>query len=371
MKVLIAPDKFKGTLTAAEVAEAMATGVRQVQPDYEVELLPLADGGEGTAAILTQADEGSWTGARASDAMFRQVSCGYGVGFHGDMAFIDVAEASGWYRLTERERNPLRTTTLGTGELMAVAMRNRCKTLVIGLGGSATIDLGMGIMHGLGVRFYDKEKNLLSPMGGNLEKVHRIDHSTAHPRLPVTKMILLTDVDNPLLGENGALMFARQKGLREADRSRMLAGMAHFANLLEREFGVQTDLPGTGAAGGAALGCIALARTKVQPGARYVMKTQEFRAAAKSADLILTGEGHLDAQTARGKVVAEVATQAAALGIPALAVAGTVTLAPQEIENLGLIRATPLYPEAPPVRTSAREHRAAIVQAVAALLKNR
>lgn len=369
MKILIAPDKFKGTLSAREVAEAMAAGVRQVHPEYEVEMMPLADGGEGTAQILTLADEGKWESARASDPMFRQVSCGMGIGFDQDIAFFDLADASGLQRLTERERNPLRTTTLGTGELMAVAMRKKCKTLVIGLGGSATMDLGAGIMHGLGVRFFDEGNNLLSPTGGNLERIRRIDPTNTNPRLARTKVVLLADVESPLSGEKGVMMFGRQKGLREADRSRILGGMQHFARMLEKEFGVQSGLPGMGAAGGAALGILSLTRGKVENGARYVMKATRFKEAARSADLIITGEGCLDSQTAAGKTVAEVATQAAALGIPALAVAGTLELNEREVEDLGLIRAKALYDNSSEAKAHADQHKTAIANAVAQMIE--
>lgn len=369
MKILIAPDKFKGTLTAQEVAEAMAAGVRQVNPDYEVQLMPLADGGEGTAQILTLADEGVWESARASDPMFRQVSCGMGIGFDQDVAFFDLADASGMHRLTEREQNPLRTTTLGTGELISLAMRKKCKTLIIGLGGSATMDLGAGIMHGLGARFFDEGDNLLSPTGGNLERIKRIDHSQLNPRLPRTKVILLADVDSPLSGEQGVMMYGRQKGLREQDRSRILGGIQHFANLLEKEFGVQSSQPGMGAAGGAAMGILSVARGKIENGARYVMKTVRFKEAVKSADLIITGEGCLDEQTAAGKTVAEVATQAAALGVPALAVAGTLELNQREIEDLGLIRAVPLFENSSEAKSNADRHKTAIAKAVSELIE--
>lgn len=370
MKILIAPDKFKGTLTATEVATAMAEGVRLADPDFEVEMMPLADGGEGTAELLTRADEGTMHPARAADPMFRQVKCQYGIGFDEDVAYIDLAEASGLQRLRPNEYNPVRATTLGTGELAVAALRAKCKTLVIGLGGSATMDAGVGIMHGLGFRFRDKGDAIISPTSGNLERIAKIDASNVHPRVPITKMILLADVDAPLFGAQGAFQFAAQKGLTDKQQPRVAAGLQHFAELLTQQYGVSPDLPGMGAAGGAALACVALMRAKIEKGANYIMKALDFKAEMRDADLVLTGEGCLDVQTRQGKVVGAVAQACAARKVPVIAIAGTVDLDASAVQALGLKAAHALYPQPPAAHLTKAEHQAQLTQAVTQLLQS-
>ncbi|HHG86193.1 MAG TPA: glycerate kinase [Bacteroidetes bacterium] len=371
MKILIAPDKFKGTLSAAEVAEAMAEGVRKADPGFDVELMPLADGGEGTAKILTKADQGVVHSLRAMDPMFRMVSCEYGIGFEEDIAFIDIAEASGLHRLTKSEYNPMRTTSLGTGEMAAAAMRARCKKIVIGLGGSATMDAGIGIMHGMGFRFRDQNRQMLSPIGSNLGRIAFIDNAHLHPRIPITKMVLLADVDNPLLGPEGALLYGAQKGLVPTQQSQIETGLSHFTQLVDQRYGGQSAQPGMGAAGGAAFACQALMGAKIENGAQYVLKALDFKGAMREADLVLTGEGRLDSTTLRGKVVAAVAAACAPRKVPVFAVAATVDLGLEALQKLGLTQVKALYEEVPTFEINNNTHLDNISQTVTEMLKNR
>lgn len=336
MKILIAPDKFRGTLTATEAAAAMAEGVRRFNADCTMRLLPIADGGEGTAEVLTLASGGGFVDARASDPYLRYVGCRYGVSGDGSTAFIDMAEASGLARLQPGELNAMRTSSLGTGQLIFHALSRKCSRIVLGLGGTATMDCGTGIAHALGVAFLDELRSVVSPIAGNLSKIEFIESSKRHPALAKANLILLADVAVPLLGEEGAILFAAQKGVTEADRPRIAANLAHFANLMEADFGTVSRTPGMGAAGGAALACLGLLGGKLAMGSDFVLEALQVPQAISEADLVITGEGSLDDQSLHGKAAIALSRAALRQGKPVLAVCGRISMSPENQMREGI-----------------------------------
>jgi glycerate 2-kinase len=234
-------------------------------------------------------------------------------------------------------------STIGTGQLIAHAIGRRCKRIVLGLGGSATMDCGMGIAHALGVVFTGEAGVRLSPIASSLRKVEYISRDNLRPEVPRTEMLLLTDVSNALLGEDGAMQYAAQKGLKEADRPKLDAALHHFANLMEALYGTNCKLPGMGAAGGAALCCVGLLGAKMAPGAAFVLEALQAPVAIADADVILTGEGHLDAQSLRGKAAVSLARLAQVQGKPVAAICGQVSLGDTELRSAGIDLAMSLY----------------------------
>ncbi len=343
MKVLIAPDKFKGTLSAAEAAAAMAEGVARFNADWVSVMMPIADGGEGTAAILSQASGGQMVNVRASDPLFRPIGCQMGFDAAGTTAFIDLAAASGFASLQAHEINPLGTSSIGTGELIVQAINRKCKRIVIGLGGSSTLDCGMGIAYALGATFQNEALERLSPIGGNLGKVEQVLRDHLRPELKRIEILLLVDVDNPLLGEDGAMLYATQKGLPTEARAAMAASLQHFSNLMEAKIGTVSKLPGTGAAGGAALCCVGLLGAKMARGADFVLEALQIQTAIADADLVLTGEGHLDAQSLHGKATVTLSRLAQTQGKHVAAICGQVSLDARALRDAGIDLALPLF----------------------------
>jgi glycerate 2-kinase len=372
MRILIAPDKFKGTLTAGDAVDAMAAAVRRVHPSWEAVLTPLADGGEGTSELLTLACKGRFQQTSVADPLFRPIGCQYGISPDGTTAFIDLAQASGLTRLAPQERNPMRTTSLGTGELIAHAVGQRVSRIVLGLGGSATMDAGLGILHALGVHFLDENRNMLLPVGDSVGKVEYIDIHNLRFRSDRTELILLHDTSASLLGDNGAegvMTFARQKGLKEKDYEFLRSSFAHFSNLLEAQYGTNAKTPGLGAAGGAALACSALLPVQLQSGAKWIMDQLHMDALIQDADLILTGEGCIDATSFQGKCLSELLRRAQHQGKQVIAVAGRSTLTPESLQAAGLADTTTLLPpEAGPDQTSPSPY-TDLIEATVRLLK--
>jgi glycerate 2-kinase len=343
MNILIAPDKFKGTLSALEAAQAMAEGVAKYNPDWSVRLLPIADGGEGTAELLTHAYGGAMVRTQASDALFRAVTCSYGISKDGATAFIDLAEASGMQRLLPEEVNALRTSTIGTGQLIGHAISKKCKRIVLGLGGSATIDCGTGIAHALGILFLDDQHRMVSPIGGNLGQIEFIEDRARRLIPGKVELILLADVMNPLLGDEGVMHFASQKGIQGDNATLLAAKIRHFANFMEAKYGWAAKTPGMGAAGGAAVVCTTLLGGKIAPGADFVLDVLGANQAIADADIVLTGEGHLDAQSLLGKATISLARRAEAQGKPVVAICGQISLGMDEQMAAGIRLSGALY----------------------------
>lgn len=338
MKILIAPDKFKGSLTAQEVAMAIRDGIRDADPSVACELVPLADGGEGTADVLTGLSGGSFLTVEARDPLQRSIRVRYGLSQDGDTAFIEMAAATGLQLLHVHERNPLYTNSAGTGDLIRDALDRGARNICIGIGGSATNDGGVGAMTALGVKFLDATGSLLDGRGCDLQHIHTIDASGLHTALRNTSVTIFCDVDNPLSGPDGAaFVFAAQKGADAEAIEELDRGLRHYADVLQRHGYTKTDFPGAGAAGGFAVSLVAFAQAAVGPGIDHILNLVRLEDQIRNADVVVTGEGKLDHQTLSGKVVMGVASRARKYHKPVVAVAGTVSIAQEDLRTLHLV----------------------------------
>ncbi|MFC0334568.1 glycerate kinase [Paenibacillus sepulcri] len=322
-KVVIAPDSFKGSLSSAEVAEAMGEGVKRAAPHAEIVSIPVADGGEGTIDALLASIEGERYNVTVTGPLGKPVDAAYALLANG-IAVIEMAAASGLPLITSDERDSLGATTYGTGELVRHALDQGSRKMMITLGGSATTDGGMGMGQALGFRFLDDEGRELGFGGGELERLAAIDASAADPRLAETEVTVCCDVTNPLYGKQGAaFIFAPQKGADEAAVLRLDRGLRRYAAVLHSSLGVQVDsLPGAGAAGGMGAGSAALLRAALRPGFTLIAGITRLEDVIAGAALVLTGEGRTDGQTAGGKAPAGVAGLARKHGVPAVCISG-------------------------------------------------
>ncbi|MBN2202556.1 glycerate kinase, partial [bacterium] len=340
MKIILAPDSFKDSLSAVAVCEAMETGARRVLPDAEIVRLPLADGGEGTIDALAAAGACERVTLTVTDPLSGTVRSEYGVLKRGKTAVIEMASASGLQRVPAGLRNPLHTTTFGTGELIRHSLLSGFRDIVVTTGGSATSDCGSGAVQALGVRFMDGSgREIRSPMtGADMMRVGAVDLSGLPPAVAESRFRVATDVTNPLLGPDGAVaVYAGQKGASGADLEILEQGMANCIDILEAACGLRVrDIPGAGSAGGIAAGLMAVAKAEAVPGIEWVLDACRFRDHLSRADLILTGEGRLDRQTASGKLVHGVARAGGHAGVPVLAVAGRVDLDEDQAAAAGL-----------------------------------
>jgi glycerate kinase len=320
VKILIAPDKFKGSLSAREVAENIALGLRSVLPDAELELLPMADGGEGTAEVICNALGGSWVKCKARDPLGREIDARYAWIDARKTAVMEMSEAAGMRRVSESERDPLRANTFGVGEMILDAAQRDARDIVIGLGGSATNDGGVGMAKALGFRFdYEQEKDRETV--GDLVNLCRIGKPQ---NLELPKIVAAVDVRNPLLGKNGATrVFGPQKGAAGDTIDILERALAKLADVVSKEFGVDyRDEPGAGAAGGLGFGLTSFCGAKIQSGFEVVAEAVGLETRIKHADLVITGEGSLDRQTLEGKTPAGVARLARKFGKTVWAIAG-------------------------------------------------
>lgn len=324
--ILLAFDSFKGSLTSSEVADAFEEGLRTVLPDCMVRKVCLADGGEGTAEALATSLNGEWVEAEVLDPLMRPVHARYGLVDNGRTAIIEMATASGLTLLTENERNPLKTSTYGTGQLIADALARGCRKLLIGIGGSATNDAGTGMLNALGFRFYDKEGHLLSGCGDSLERIAAIDVSHTLPQLKHAEIRVACDVTNPFCGPMGAAhIFAPQKGATPAMVECLDRGMSHLAEVIRQYNKVDvTNMPGAGAAGGLGGTFSALLNAHLYQGVEMVLDALHFDALLRGCDLVVTGEGRIDRQTLMGKAPSGVLKAASRQGIPTIAIGGSV-----------------------------------------------
>ncbi len=325
MKIVIAPDSFKGTLTAAEVAHSIAQGIRSLQADWEILEAPIADGGEGTVDAVLAAVPGRRVRARVKSPLMTDVVAEFAVIHAGKTAVIEMAQASGLSLVPERDRNPLLTTTFGTGQLVLRAVREGCREILVGIGGSATVDGGAGMAAALGVKLLDKEGKEIPFGGGGLSRLDRIDLSG---RVEVAGIGIraLSDVDNPLLGKNGAArVYGPQKGATPEMVTVLERNLARLARIIKSDIGADVaEIPGAGAAGGLGAGIVAFLGGNIVPGIAAIMELVGLREKIRGADLVITGEGKLDVQTARGKAPLGVAQAASELGVPTVAICGSL-----------------------------------------------
>ena len=327
MKIVVAPDSFKGSLTAVEVSDAIEQGIREIFPEAEIVKIPMADGGDGTVQCLVNATGGEILRKKVTDPLGDEVLASYGILGDKKTSVIEMAEASGLTLVPKNRRNPLITTTYGTGQVIKAALDQGCRKMIIGIGGSATNDGGAGMVQALGAKLLDKDGGEIGFGGGELKKVFRIDTKYLDNRLSETEVLIASDVSNPLCGPKGATrVYGPQKGatpemIKELDES-----LAYFAEIIKRDLNKDVkDIPGAGAAGGLGAGLIAFLDAELKPGIEIIIEIVKLEQAIKDADLVITGEGKIDSQTIYGKAPIGVAKIAKKYSIPVIAVAAIIS----------------------------------------------
>ncbi len=340
MKIVIAPDSFKGSLTAKQAAEAIHTGLKRVFPDADYEIVPMADGGEGTVQSLVDATQGSFRQARVLNPLGETVSAEYGLLGDQQTAVIEMAAASGIQFVNNETKNPLVTTTYGTGQLMLDAMHHGAREIIIGIGGSATTDGGQGMAEALGVKFLDATGNPISRGGGGLADLATIDVSGVDPLVAQTKVRIASDVTNPLVGSTGsAAVFGPQKGATPEMVKVLDANLAHYAAVIKTTLGKDlADFPGAGAAGGLGAGLLAFTDSNMEKGVEIVVRETHLKERAVNADYAFTGEGAIDFQTQYGKTPMGTAqaVKAASPHAKVIGVAGNVGAGIDQLYDLGI-----------------------------------
>jgi len=326
MKIVVAPDSFKGSLTAVEVADAIGQGVREIFPEAEIVKIPMADGGDGTVQCLVNATGGGILREKVTGPLGDEVLASYGILGDKKTAVIEMAEASGLTLIPENKRNPLITTTYGTGQLIKAALDQGCRKMIVGIGGSATNDGGAGMVQALGAKLLDKDGEEIGFGGGELKKVFRIDTKYLDNRLSETKVLIASDVSNPLCGPKGASrIYGPQKGATPKIIEELDESLAYFAEIIKRDLNKDIkDMPGAGAAGGLGASLIAFLDAELRPGIDIMIEIVKLEQAIKDADLVITGEGKIDSQTIYGKAPIGVAKIAKKYNVPVIAVAAII-----------------------------------------------
>lgn len=325
-KIIIAPDSFKESLSAQEVADAIEEGFLQIFPDWEYEKVPMADGGEGTVQSLVDALGGRIKEVTVLDALGRKSNASYGLINNEQTAIIEIAASSGLEQIEKDKRNPMITTTWGLGDLISNALEENVKEMIIGLGGSATNDGGAGMIQSLGGKLLDKSGKQIAPGGQNLKKICSIDLSEMDPRLLKTSFIGATDVSNPLTGPEGAsYIYAAQKGATEAQVKELDQNLKHFAQVIQEELKLKIDkISSSGAAGGTAAGLVAFLDTELKKGGDLITELVGLEDKIHAADLVITGEGGLNDQTIYGKTPIVVSKLAKKYNLPVIAIVGSI-----------------------------------------------
>lgn len=337
MKVVIAIDSFKGSVSSIVGSKAISSGVLDVCPTAEVVTVPLADGGEGTVEAITEAKKGEIIHVSVTGPLGEKVHSYYGIIDEGKTAVIEVATACGLTVVPADKRNPGITTSFGVGELIVDALNRGCRDFVIGLGGSATNDGGVGMLQALGFRFLDSQEEV--GFGGNaLSLIKKVEVLNVDSRLRDCTFRVACDVNNPLYGANGATyIFGPQKGAIGRMLEELDAGMKNYAEVVERDLGIDIySLPGSGAAGGMGAAFVGFLGGKLQSGIELILETIDMETHLKGADYVITGEGKLDGQTSMGKAPMGVAQIAAANGIPVIALAGAIGEGTEKLNELGI-----------------------------------
>ena len=354
-KVILAIDSFKGCLASEEVEAVVAETIRRKFPACEVRCLPVADGGEGMLSVLVRATSGRLIPVEVHDPLMRPIQARYGVLGDGETAVIEMAEASGLPLLTEQERNPMLTTSFGTGELIRHALRSGYRKLLVGIGGSATCDGGMGMLQALGLRFYDGSGKELRQGGAVMEQVVRVDSRQRERALEEAQITVACDVQNPFCGAEGAaFVFAPQKGATPEQVVRLDKGLRHWAEVVFQTTGKDIRLlPGAGAAGGMGGALHAFLHASLQPGIELLLDAVHFEEELANADLVITGEGRADRQTLMGKVPAGVLHRALSQGVKTVLLAGQIDDT-QLLLNAGFTRLLPVTPQDMPLGEALR-----------------
>jgi len=339
VKIVLAPDSYKGCLTAVQVCNALETGIRRFLPEAEIVKVPMADGGEGTVQSLVDASDGRIVDVTVYDPLGRKIKSFFGIMGGGKTAVIEMAAASGLPLLRMGERSPRTASTRGTGDLINAALNEGCTRIIMGIGGSATNDGGRGMAEALGARFLDKEgKPLSSPGGGALADLDRIDISGLDSRVARTEFVVACDVDNPLTGPRGAsAVYGPQKGATPADVEFLDAALANYARAVKEQLGLDVnDMPGAGAAGGLGAGLVAFCNAKLRRGAEIVVDATRLVEKCFGADLVITGEGRTDFQTKFGKTPMGVAKAAKLHDIPVILISGALATGARDMYGVGV-----------------------------------
>ncbi|MBX2946730.1 MAG: glycerate kinase [Cyclobacteriaceae bacterium] len=340
MNILIAPDKFKGTLTASQVCNAIEAGLNKSGKEFRIRKFPLADGGDGTLDIFLYHQQGVLIEVEVHDPLMRKIKAVYALSKDGKTAFIEMAKSSGLMLLKLEEHNPLKSSSYGTGELISHALSKGAEQIIIGIGGSATNDAALGAAEALGFQFFDSAGNRVSPDGESLAKIVRIDRSNVHPRLEQVLLTAICDVTNPFYGEHGAaFVYAPQKGASPADVIRLDYGLRQIAVFFNEQFGIDVQaIPGAGAGGGFAGGAYALFGAELKRGIDVVFELTSFNEAIAWADVVITGEGKFDQQSLQGKVVDGVVRRAKKSGKKVYVVCGQNEIGEAAWKSLGVER---------------------------------
>ena len=338
LKVVIAPQGFKGNLTALQVSRAVDRGIRRVVPDVVTTLVPMADGGEGTTQALVDALGGDMVPVEVTDPVGGRVVAHWGFLSDEVTAVIEMAAASGLGLVPLEKRNPLLATTYGTGELIRDALGKGCRKFIIGIGGSATNDGGVGMAQALGVKLLDASGMPVAFGGAALANLEHIDITTIDPRLAECDILLACDVDNPLCGPSGAsCVYGPQKRATKDMVAQLDAALAHYADIIERDLDINIrDVPGAGAAGGLGAGLMVFLKARLLPGIEVVIQATGLVGRLEGADLVFTGEGRIDDQTACGKTPVGVARKAKEFGLPVIAIAGEIGDGYQAVYEQGI-----------------------------------
>ncbi len=326
MRVLVCPDSFKGSLTSREVCEEIERGLLRSGENFHIESIPLADGGEGTIEALFLGGAGMLHDARVRGPLGEEVSAQFLISNDGETAVVEMAQCAGLPLIPPDKRDPLKADTYGVGELILHACALGVRKIVVGVGGSATSDAGMGALKALGIRFLDSDNRELQPGGGSLIGLHDIDVSGFSPLVTGKEIIVATDVKNPLCGVNGAArVYAPQKGAGTREVAILEEGLCRFADIVKKTTGSQiSDMPGGGAAGGIAAGFYALLEARIISGIEFIMDTLRLEEKVKRADLVMSGEGKVDTQTLSGKAVNGILSLCSRFGKPVVLLAGNV-----------------------------------------------
>jgi len=327
MKIVVAADSFKGSLSSAELAETVEKGIHKVYPLADVVKIPVADGGEGTVEALVDGTNGIYRTIKANGPLMTPVTALYGITGDGKTAVIEMASASGLPLVSAANRNPMKTTTYGTGELIKDALKKGCREFLIGIGGSATNDCGMGMMQALGMKFFDDKGNEVGIGGESLSRAVSIDDSGLMIEAKEAQFLIACDVDNPLYGKNGAAhVYSRQKGADEQMVLDLDEGLKNFNSVVEKKYGCNMNaISGAGAAGGLGGAFAAFLKGELKPGIDIILEKTGLAEKIKGADFVITGEGRIDFQSVMGKTPVGVSKMAAKQNIPVIAIAGAVT----------------------------------------------
>jgi len=339
VKIILAPDSFKESLSSIQICQAMERGIRNVLPNAKVIHLPLADGGEGTVDTLVAATSGSFISQNIIGPLGDTVCATFGLLGDKETAVIEMAAASGLPLVPLEKRNPLLTTTFGTGQLIKAALDLNVKSIIIGIGGSATNDCGAGMAQALGVKFFENSSAISAYMTGNLlERVTEIDMTDLDPRIENVHIQVACDVDNPLLGDHGvSKVYSPQKGASPQIVEQLEKNIKRIIDLIEAKTFPVRDIPGAGAAGGLGAGLLAFCHAELQSGIDIILDAVQFDSLIQDTDLILTGEGKIDAQSAMGKTIDGVLHRAQKYKIPVIAIGGAIADGAEELYNKGLI----------------------------------